>query len=436
MQTARSPRDIITPAALAVAPHLLGLTLARPWRRALAILLDLAFCGFIVAIWQARSVFFSALAAFIVYKITRRSKPQSGWFMRMVGISLRSVLAFITFVLCVSVFTMFGEKARGDDERTSRTDGRAVVELSLGSAGLTVAEGMALFRATTPEEADKIAVRIRDRLVANGLTAEEARAILDGLAETRADGSPLNPIALDALRRAFAVFDTLPDPGDTAPDADSLAIAYGAALAAGDSAAAAAIRPALAKVLAADRIEELERKNRQLDRQVRRLEETTKELEKSRRARGVTGVLRAAITEDLGLGFGWLALYFTAFTVGWRGYTPGKRLLGIRVIRLDGEPLTTWQCFERFGGYSASLAIGLLGFAQILWDRNRQALHDKIASTVVVDERAARRSASEKSARGAEPAPDGALDRRSDEVVAGQGDPRGEPIGVEGGEVP
>ena len=52
--------------------------------------------------------------------------------------------------------------------------------------------------------------------------------------------------------------------------------------------------------------------------------------------------------------------------------------------RLGSERIGWWAAFERFGGYSASVITGLLGFAQILWDRNRQALHDKISETVVV----------------------------------------------------
>ena len=45
-----------------------------------------------------------------------------------------------------------------------------------------------------------------------------------------------------------------------------------------------------------------------------------------------------------------------------------------------------WDCLERFAGYTAGLATGLLGFLQILWDANRQAVHDKIAGTVVLME--------------------------------------------------
>lgn len=88
--------------------------------------------------------------------------------------------------------------------------------------------------------------------------------------------------------------------------------------------------------------------------------------------------------DDLGFGFGWIGLYFTAFLALWHGQTPGKRLLGIRVLRLDGKPLGGWSAFQRFGGYAAGFATGLLGFAQVFWDRNRQAVHDKICETVVV----------------------------------------------------
>ena len=89
---------------------------------------------------------------------------------------------------------------------------------------------------------------------------------------------------------------------------------------------------------------------------------------------------------DLGLGFGWAGLYFTAATVLWKGRTPGKRAMRVRVMRLDGQPLGWWASFGRFGGYAAGFATGLIGFLQVFWDRNRQAIHDKIAETVVVHE--------------------------------------------------
>jgi uncharacterized RDD family membrane protein YckC len=87
---------------------------------------------------------------------------------------------------------------------------------------------------------------------------------------------------------------------------------------------------------------------------------------------------------DLGLTFGWIGVYFTLFLAWWNGYTPGKWLMGIRVLRLNGKRMSLWPAFERFGGYAASIATGLLGFAQIYWDPNRQGMHDHIAQTVVI----------------------------------------------------
>lgn len=88
--------------------------------------------------------------------------------------------------------------------------------------------------------------------------------------------------------------------------------------------------------------------------------------------------------DELGFGFGWASLYLTVMLSWWKGQTVGKRLMKIRVLRLDGEPITWWTAFERAGGYAAGFATGLLGFAQIFWDANRQAIHDRIVGTVVV----------------------------------------------------
>jgi len=91
-----------------------------------------------------------------------------------------------------------------------------------------------------------------------------------------------------------------------------------------------------------------------------------------------------AILSDLGIGFGWAAVYFSVFPVLWRGQTPGKKLMNIRVLALNGNYMNLWDAFGRYGGYGAGFATGLLGFLQIYWDPNRQAIHDKISSTVVI----------------------------------------------------
>ncbi|MCL1090451.1 RDD family protein [Shewanella profunda] len=88
---------------------------------------------------------------------------------------------------------------------------------------------------------------------------------------------------------------------------------------------------------------------------------------------------------DMGLGFGWAAFYFTVFTARFDGQTLGKKILGIRVIQLDGASISLWAAFGRYGGYAAGFTTGLLGFIQIFWDANRQGIQDKISSTVVID---------------------------------------------------
>ena len=67
-------------------------------------------------------------------------------------------------------------------------------------------------------------------------------------------------------------------------------------------------------------------------------------------------------------------------------HSAGKWLFGLRVVRLDGEPLTFWDAFGRAGGYAASASTFGRGFLEARWDPNRQALHDKVARTVVLRE--------------------------------------------------
>ncbi|MDO6547561.1 RDD family protein [Pseudoalteromonas carrageenovora] len=107
---------------------------------------------------------------------------------------------------------------------------------------------------------------------------------------------------------------------------------------------------------------------------------------KSEKTKPVTSILQwgKGIIQDLGLGFGWAAVYFTLFSLLWRGQTPGKKVFNIRVVALSGEPLGMLDCFGRYGGYGAGFATGLLGFLQVYWDPNRQAIQDKISATVVI----------------------------------------------------
>ncbi len=76
--------------------------------------------------------------------------------------------------------------------------------------------------------------------------------------------------------------------------------------------------------------------------------------------------------------------YFVLFT-GLRGQTPGKMLLGIRVVDERGAlPGLRRAIMREIIGKLISSTILYIGFLAPLWDRQRQAWHDKIAGTYVV----------------------------------------------------
>jgi len=76
-------------------------------------------------------------------------------------------------------------------------------------------------------------------------------------------------------------------------------------------------------------------------------------------------------------------VYIIGFWI-WRGQTPGKMIVGIKVIRTDSSPITWQYACRRYLGYIASTLILCIGFIMIAFDKRKQGLHDKIADTYVV----------------------------------------------------
>ena len=66
------------------------------------------------------------------------------------------------------------------------------------------------------------------------------------------------------------------------------------------------------------------------------------------------------------------------------GQTPGKSLLGVRIARVTGQPLTVRRALLRYLGYWLSAIPLGLGFLWVLMDDRRQGWHDKLAGTCVV----------------------------------------------------
>jgi uncharacterized RDD family membrane protein YckC len=81
-------------------------------------------------------------------------------------------------------------------------------------------------------------------------------------------------------------------------------------------------------------------------------------------------------------------VYFTYFHGEPSGQTPGKRLLGIRVV--SDETGRSIGFGRAFGRYAIIAVFGfffvpvLLDYLWPLWDRKNQALHDKVVGSVVV----------------------------------------------------
>jgi len=301
-------REVITPYAFEVDNALLGLPLASPTRRALAMIIDVALI-FLAAKLSATIIAFVAAVAF--YRGTAQQylpKMSSVW--RRV---LKIMAASILFVSALAVLSI----------------GIDYLESDNADQGLTV-QG----------------VKIQDDIQ---LTSTEKKQVNAYLVQT-ADESCEQPCQLNALDNLIGQVPKLAEMDDLQS-------------------------PQLAKVLLQLLVlsENNEIKPTQLIED--KPEQTT-----------THSILQwgKGIIQDLGLGFGWAAVYFTLFSLLWRGQTPGKKLCNTRVVALNGEPLGLLDCFGRYGGYGAGFATGLLGFLQVYWDPNRQAIQDKISATVVI----------------------------------------------------
>jgi uncharacterized RDD family membrane protein YckC len=81
-----------------------------------------------------------------------------------------------------------------------------------------------------------------------------------------------------------------------------------------------------------------------------------------------------------------LALYEVYFLSEKEGQTLGKMVMKIRVVSLDGRKITPRQAFMRGGiGYFVSSFVLWIGFIWAFFDKRKQAWHDKLAGTVVVN---------------------------------------------------
>lgn len=82
------------------------------------------------------------------------------------------------------------------------------------------------------------------------------------------------------------------------------------------------------------------------------------------------------------ISFAWL--YFALQESSKWQATLGKRVLGLKVVNLNGERITFIRASVRYFSKIISRAVLMIGFLMILFTKKKQALHDKIAKTLII----------------------------------------------------
>lgn len=377
------PRSIVTPYAFAVHPDLLGMPLATPWQRFGAIVLDLILIGFISQIGLAPLAIASTILLF--WLATR--KPGRDAFGTLFRIAV-GCLGFLvlTGTILVALFIRYGDDIQNAlDEADSgiRIQGTGALsrdsldqegdgELGFLDLALGAARVFELQDVETSEEAQALINEFVLGAYDGGMPRNQIRELVSGVIPDSAAWAPNADAMLD-LAMANLVAQTSPsrEAGDIISDSASVQ-------------EEADLSPA-----AVDSIAQLTRTIQMAQEDKADLERALDRAESALRAQENEGLLAwlRGLIDDLGTGFGWAAIYLTVTHAWWKGVSIGKKIFGIRVVMIDKRPLNWWLSFERAGGYAAGFATGLLGFAQVFWDPNRQAIHDKVSETIVIQDR-------------------------------------------------
>jgi uncharacterized RDD family membrane protein YckC len=81
--------------------------------------------------------------------------------------------------------------------------------------------------------------------------------------------------------------------------------------------------------------------------------------------------------------------YFAFFEIFWKGQTPGKRLLKIRVIKESGRPVNVYEAIGRnlMRAIDSLPGVYAVGLICMMIDRKNRRVGDFVAGTVVVHDR-------------------------------------------------
>jgi hypothetical protein len=356
--TRKETRQIVTPYAFFVADDLLGTPLAGPFRRGFGLMIDLFF---IFLLTQISSLVLAAIAAWTFFRAGNRLKTKKRF--NAARILLRLLVALLLFVVAMGIVDAINGNFNGNE------DGKDI-------------NNNELVRFESPEPSTKI----NDDVGGMELITLTAKYLVNTKAmKQRVAQKECEPI--------YDCFQTLGDEliqdvVDIGLDTDTIDDVLREYIGSVSESLSTSQQTELTRHLRQTSKNSLELKVAELKstEQVTTLpiKNDTKIQKPPYKSKGLLERLEN-LMEELGLGLGWAAFYFSIFTAWWKGQTPGKKLLGMRVIKLDNTPLNLWESFGRYGGYAAGLATGLMGFLQVFWDPNRQAIHDKISETLVID---------------------------------------------------
>jgi hypothetical protein len=350
--TEEETKKVLTPFAFKIDENLFGIPLAVPWRRGFALFIDFIL---IAILSGAPGELLAIVVAVTAYRMGNvKTNNKTGQLKKLKRISLRLFGAFIIFVILIDTLPTLFEDSPADNPAISKSadnslnwaDGIALGALSTGTfqkINASSCTGISCWKSELLPFVEQLPTLTQND--------ETVKTLVDTMVATVDEKNKLNKDARKTLEQYF-FNEYLQFKAEIISENSSV------------NTKNIESNKIIAPLVQKEDVKPQENKN----------------------AFGYKGVeWMKGIIEDLGLGFGWAAFYFTVLTSIWNGQTPGKKLFKIRVVQLDGTKLSVWDSFGRYGGYGAGLATGLLGFLQIYWDPNRQAIHDKISSTIVID---------------------------------------------------
>ena len=346
----KETRQIVTPYAFFVADDLLGTPLAGPFRRGFGLLIDLFF---ITLLTQVSSLILAAVAAWTFFKAGNRLKTKKRF--NGVRIFLRLLVALLLFIVAMGIVDEIN-----DDDTLKFESPDIPVNIGSTVGGMELVALTAKYLLDTKDMKQQVAEEmcepaydclkiLGEELVQDVVNVGLDRDTIDGVLEgyLGSVSESINEKQLTKLTHHLQQFVESKQTSMNSLEQESIE---------------------------QESIEQIPIKLND------NATENTPYYESNRLMSWLENLV-----DELGLGLGWAAFYFSIFTAWWKGQTPGKKMMGMKVIKLDNTPLNLLESFGRYGGYAAGLATGLMGFLQVFWDPNRQAIQDKISETLVID---------------------------------------------------